>query len=352
MGRRLRRGALAAVLVVLAAAVVVALVERRGPEAKPLPGTPLRELASQAGLRIGTAVDDTALQREPGYREVLAQQFSSVTAENVMKWGALAAERGRYDFTAADRLVDFALGRGMRVRGHALVWWNQLPTWVRDGEWTRRTLRQEVRQHVRTTLEHFGERVPVWDAVNEPLDDRGRLRDDLLGRVLGDGWVEDVLRTARTYAPEAQLVLNETAADGLNAKSDGMYRLVRGLLARGVPLDGVGFQLHTNLDGVPAGFRRNLERFAALGLDVEVTEADVALRTPASERAERAQARVYAQAVRDCRAVPRCRGFTVWGFTDRHSWIPGTQPGFGEATLLDAELRAKPAFRAVQRALR
>jgi endo-1,4-beta-xylanase len=328
--------ALAGLIVALVAgAIVVKAVEQRGPDAVPLPGPP---------LRIGTAVDDLALQHEPGYREVLRTQFRSLTPENVMKWSLMHPERDRYDWKGGDRLVDF----GLPVRGHTLVWWNQLPDWVQQTP--AKELRQVVREHVRAVTGHFRGKVGVWDVVNEPLDEQGRLRDDLFARRIGPDWVADAFRTAKVGDPGAKLYLNETAADGIGPKSDGLYRLVRGLLADGVPIDGVGLQAHFTLGDPPSGFRENLERFEALGIEVAVTELDVALELPADAAKLRKQAEVYAEVGRTCRAVG-CASLAVWGFTDRHSWIPATQPGRGAATLLDDELRPKPAFAALQRAL-
>jgi endo-1,4-beta-xylanase len=117
-----------------------------------------------------------------------------------------------------------------------------------------------------------------------------------------------------------------------------------------VPIDGVGFQTHVNLAGLPADFVANMRRFRALGLDVAITEADVALRVPPSPADLQAQADIYAQIVRSCLAV-KCASLTFWGYTDGRSWISETQAGMGAATLLDEALRPKPAFTAVQRAL-
>jgi endo-1,4-beta-xylanase len=125
---------------------------------------------------------------------------------------------------------------------------------------------------------------------------------------------------------------------------------VRDLKAQGVPIDGVGLQTHTNLDGLPADFVANMQRFRALGLDIAITEADVALPMPPDAGKLRAQARIYEQIVRSCLAVD-CRLLTFWGFTDGRSWISETQAGMGAATLLDEALDPKPAFVAVQAAL-
>jgi len=335
------------VAAVLVAGVVLRVLEARGPSAVALPGA----LKAAAGDRLlGTAVDDGALQHEQGYRKDLARQFSSVTPENAMKWAVLEPERGHVDWSGADRLVDFATKHHQAVRGHTLVWYAQNPAWLEALKGDE--LRQVVREHIRTTMERYRGRVGTWDVVNEPFEDDGKRRQSVFQRELGDGWVEDALRTARVADAHAKLYLNEIGAEAPGPKADALLALVGQLKAGGVPLDGVGFQSHFARDGVPAGFRANLERFAALGLDVAITESDVALTEPADRVALRSQARTFRDTVETCLAIPRCRSITFWGFTDRHSWIPATQPGRGSATLLDEELRPKPAYRAVLKALK
>lgn len=329
--------------------MAVYVESRPGSEAQPLGGPPLRELATADGRRVGTAVRADALADDLAYRQIVAGQFSSVTPENEMKWSHLQPEQGRFAYGPADDIVAFALEHGQVVRGHTLVWHNQLPGWVPG--LGARDLRAAMLEHVRRVAEHFKGRIAQWDVVNEAITDAGRLRRRPFAEKLGPGYVAEAFRTARRADPRAKLFINDYGIEGINRKSDRLYALVAELKRAGVPVDGVGFQMHVNLEGVPETFVANLRRFAALGLDLAVTEADVALRVPPSEEDLRAQGRVFADAVRGCRAVPECRSFTFWGFTDSRSWISETRPGFGAATLLDERLRPKPAYRAVQRAL-
>ena len=326
----------------------VGYLVRGGPDAEPLPGPPLRDVAKQRGIEIGTAVRGNVQDRNRAYRQVIARQFSTVTPENAMKWSAIEPERGEYDFGPADAIVERAREAGQKVRGHTLVWHFQLPDWVR--KLGRSELRQATREHIRRVMAHYEDDVGVWDVVNEPIADDGGLRRSVFLRRLGPGYIADAFRTARTADPDAKLYLNEIGAEGINAKSNRLYEVVRGLKQQGVPIDGVGFQAHANLDGLAADFVENMRRFRALGLDVAITEADVALPVPADAGELQAQARIYRQIVNSCLAVD-CRSLTFWGFTDGRSWISETQAGMGAATLLDEELRPKPAFRAVQDAL-
>ena len=313
-----------------------------------LPGRALKALAAERG--VGTAVRAAPLARQRPYRELVAAQFSSVTPENEMKWNVTEPEQGEFAFEAADAITRFARERGLAVRGHTLVWHNQLPTWVYG--LVGNELRAALRKHVQTVARHFRGQVAAWDVANEVVDDRGRLRRSHFFDQLGRGYIGDAFRWAREADPEARLYINDYGIEGIGPKSDRLYELVRDLKADGVPVDGVGFQTHVNLRGVPDSFAANLRRFAALGVEVAITEADVAVRLPATARELRDQAAVFAELTRACRAQPACRSLTFWGFTDAHSWIGETRPGFGAATLLDGAYAPKPAFAAVQDALR
>jgi endo-1,4-beta-xylanase len=335
------------VVFVIALLCAVYLV-RGGADAKPLPGQPLRVLAKAKGLEIGTAVRGDQARKNRAYRQTIAAQFSSVTPENEMKWEAVEPAQGRFEFGRADDIVDRAREAKQKVRGHTLVWHFQLPGWVRT--LGPRDLEAAMREHIRRVVNHYKGEVGVWDVVNEPVSDRGGLRPSVFARRLGEGFIALAFRLAHQADPDAKLYLNEIGAEGINAKSNRLYEIVSALRREGVPIDGVGFQVHANLAGVPADFVANMQRFAALGVDLAITEADVGLTLPPSAQDLERQAQIYEQIVGACLTV-KCRSLTFWGFTDGRSWISETQAGMGAATLLDASLAPKPAFAAVQRAL-
>jgi endo-1,4-beta-xylanase len=336
-------------VVFVVAVLVVAALVRQGRNAEPLPGLPLRQLAAQRGIAIGTAVRGIEQRDNRAYRQLIAAQFSSVTPENEMKWYALEPEQGHFTYAYADLVVDRAREAGQQVRGHALVWFSQLPRWIL--KLGRDELRAAMDTHIRAVMGHYAGRVGVWDVVNEAILDHGGLRPSPFRDKLGAGYIAEAFKIARAADPKAKLFMNEIGADGINAKSDRMYEIVRDMKASGVPIDGVGFQVHANLRGVPPTFVDNMRRFEALGLEIHITEADVALRLPVTERKLQAQADVYKRIIEDCLSVKACRSLTFWGFTDGRSWIPETQPGMGAATLLDEQLKPKPAFFSAQRAL-
>lgn len=336
------------VIVVLLLAAAAARVARQGVDARPLPGPSLRDLGQRRGLLIGTAVRADVLQGNRAYREVVADEFSSLTPENEMKWDATEPQRGHFDFGPGDQIVAAAARAGQAVRGHTLVWYSQYPAWVND--LSAQELAAATREHIMRLVGHYAGRVGVWDVVNEAITDHGALRRSVFMRRLGSGYIAGAFIAAHAADPSAKLYINEIGAEGIGPKSDRLLEVVRGLKAAGVPIDGVGFQVHSNLRGVPSDFVANAQRFRALGLDVAITEADVGLKLPVTASALQRQAGVYRTIVRDCLAIP-CVSLTFWGFTDGRSWISETEPGMGAATLLDDALRPKPAFGAVQAAL-
>ncbi|GLW64097.1 beta-xylanase [Actinomadura rubrobrunea] len=311
----------------------------------------LGELAAAKGRYFGSATDNPELSDAP-YVSILSSEFTSITPGNAMKWESTEPQRGRFDFAKGDEIVELAQRNGQQVRGHTLVWHSQLPSWVSDGGFSAEELRSILRNHVTTVASHYKGKVVHWDVVNEPLNEDGTLRDTVFSRTLGESYIAEALRAARAADPDAKLYINDYNIDGIGAKSDGMYRLVKSLKEQGVPLDGVGFQGHLALQyGFPSRMQENLQRFADLGLDVAITELDIRMQLPADSAKLATQAAWYSDVTKACLAVSRCVGITIWDFTDKYSWIPDVFPGEGAALPWDENLRPKPAYDALRVAL-
>ncbi|MFB6846882.1 non-reducing end alpha-L-arabinofuranosidase family hydrolase [Streptomyces sp. NPDC056373] len=246
------------------------------------------------------------------YTGILDREFNSVTPENEMKWDATEPSRGSFNFSRADQIASRAQARGQRLRGHTLVWHSQLPGWVnaiRDAN----TLRGVMNNHITTVMNRYKGRIHSWDVVNEAFADggSGQMRSSVFRDVLGSGFIEQAFRTARAADPAAKLCYNDYNIENWSdAKTRGVYRMVRDFKARGVPIDCVGLQAHFGTGGPPGSFRTTLSNFAALGVDVQITELDIA----------QASASAYANTVRACMNVARCTGITVWGIRDS-DWV-------------------------------
>ncbi|HEV2580009.1 MAG TPA: endo-1,4-beta-xylanase, partial [Ktedonobacteraceae bacterium] len=230
----------------------------------------LRSLARQRDFFIGSAVNYDALENEPLYRQALAREFNLVTAEDSMKFDHTEQQPGVFTFGEGDTILAFARAHGMTVRGHNLVWYRALPDWIAKGTFTRDQLIAILRDHIMTEVSHYRGTVNIWDVVNEAIDDNGNLRDSIWLRVIGPDYIDMAFRWAHEANPQALLFYNDYGGEGLNHKSDAIYALVKGLVSRGVPINGVGLQMHVSLDRYPSphDVLANMQRLAALGLQV------------------------------------------------------------------------------------
>jgi endo-1,4-beta-xylanase len=317
-----------------------------------LPSPSLRELAERRGLRIGTAIHDPAVFSNPRYAAILAREFSIVSPENVMKWDTVEPEHGLEDFTAAEHIFLPTAARDRQlVRGHNLVWHSQLPSWL-SRTWTSAQLASFVQAHVTDEVSAFRGRIFAWDVVNEPLNEDGTLATNIWSTAVGPDYIATALQWAHAADPHARLYINDFNLEALGPKSDGMFALVQGLQKRGIPIHGVGFQGHLDVRfPFPSGMAANLQRFAALGIDVAITEADVRMPLPVTPAQLATQTSYYSQMLAAYLTVPDPVSFTVWGFADAYSWVDGFFIGEGAACLFDRNLLPKPAYFALRTAL-
>ena len=292
---------------------------------------------------LGAAVEAGPARSDDAYRRALITRFTSITPENAMKWAVIHPRPRRFDFHPADALVAFARRTGKRIRGHPLVWDVQLPAWLEQRDWTPRELRGVLRRHIRAVAGRYRGSIAEWDVVNEPLADDGGWERNLWYRTLGPGYVAFAFQVAHRADPGARLFLNEIDAER-GRKSRALIRLARELKRLGVPIDGVGFQHHTTGKLAPsrARLRALFRATRRIGLAAAITELDV------GNTEEEPQARVYGNAARACARAPNCTGVTIWGVTDRWSWL---QPEAG-ALPYDEDGEPKQALRALVAPLR
>ncbi|WP_238782913.1 non-reducing end alpha-L-arabinofuranosidase family hydrolase [Streptomyces monomycini] len=325
--RRTLTGGLSAAAVI--AGVVTLLPSSAGAAA-------LSTQAAPSGRYFGTAVAAGRLG-DPTYSTILDREFNMITPENEMKWDATEPSRGTFTFGPADRIVGHATAHRQRIRGHALVWYKQLPGWVKSIT-DANTLRSAMKSHITTEMNHFKGKIYAWDVVNEAFaDGSSQHRGSKFQDLLGDGYIEEAFRTARAADSSAKLCYNDYNIENWSdAKTQGVHRMVKDFKSRGVPIDCVGFQSHFGAGGPPASFKTTLAAFAALGVDVQITELDIAQAPPVH----------YANTVKACLSVARCTGITVWGIRDSDSWRRDERP-----LLFDDNGKPKPAYTAVVNAL-
>ena len=323
------------------------------------PSLLLRQAADQAHVLVGTAVRPYLLS-DAAYTATLAREFSMVEPEDALKWWTVRHAAGAFDFREGDQIVQFAQAHRMKVRGHCLVWDHNNPDWLVKGHFTPPQLSQLLQEHIATVVKHYSGQVFAWDVVNEALDENGHAKNSPWYNQPGIGlsdkgtaYIEQAFRWAHEADPHALLFYNEAEGEGMNRKSDAIYAMVKDFKHRGVPIDGVGVQMHTErLDLDTRAIAANISRLTALGLQVHVTELDVSLPIDSSGQAQPGdllrQAEVYRGIVRACLQSPDCTAIQTWGFTDKYSWIGSHSHGTrGAALPFDRTYKPKPAYDAM-----
>src|SRR5579859_5863767 len=237
----------------------------------------LRGLAQARGFYVGAAVAVSPLRNVPNYAATLSREFNLVVAENAMKMGSLRPTRDTFDFSDADAIVAFAESNGMKVRGHNLVWHNQLPGWLTQGQFSRDELLDILHQHISTVVGHYKGKILAWDVVNEAMGDDSKLRSDIWLQGIGPEYIEDAFRWAHEADPDAKLFYNDYNGEGIGSKANAIYAMVKDLKARGVPIDGAGLQrlVGVNNPHPAAAVRSNIARLGVLCHQAQITEMDV-----------------------------------------------------------------------------
>jgi len=292
--------------------------------------------AAQSGRYFGTAIASGKLG-DSAYTTIAAREFNMATPENEMKPDATEPNRGSFTFSAGDQVYNWATSHGMKVRGHTLVWHSQIPSWMTSLSGSAATL-AGMQEHINGVMAHYKGELPYWDVVNEAFNEDGTRRSDVWQNNIGNAYIEDAFQTARAADGSAKLCYNDYNIENWSyAKTQGVYNMVKDFKSRGIPIDCVGFQTHmTGGSSLPSSFQTTLSSFAALGVDVAITEADVT----------NANTTQYANMTTACLAVSRCVGITVWGVRDSDSWRSSESP-----LLFDGSGNKKAAYTSVLNAL-
>jgi endo-1,4-beta-xylanase len=298
------------------------------------------------------------------HAELLTKHFNSVTPGNALKWDATEPAAGQFRFGDADALVGFATGHGMQVRGHTLVWHNQTPAWVfQDASGNPLTsspehkalLLQRLDNHIRTVVGRYAGQIAAWDVVNEVIDENqpDGLRRSRWYEIAGLDYIRTAFQVAREVDPGAALFINDFNTN-VPAKREALFNLVSQLRAEGVPIDGVGHQMHINIDWPSVEeTEQMLQRFIPLGVDQQITEMDISIYTNSGESFPTPPPERLATQGHRYRAMfdlyreyeETISSVTVWGLADDDTWLDSFPVTRKDAPLLfDTRLQAKPAY--------
>lgn len=299
---------------------------------------------------LGTAL---TVRNESVETKIIQQEFNSVTPENAMKWESTQPSRNNFTFAEGDKVAEFAKKNKLQVHCHTLVWHSQLPLWVSGGGFDNATLISIMENHIKTVAGRYKSVCTRWDVVNEALEEDGTYRKSVWLDTIGEAYIPIAFRFAAKYAKGSKLFYNDYNLEYNGDKTAGAKRIVKLIKSYGIKIDGVGYQSHlasepTKTAPGAAPDQKTLETAlkatADEGVDVAYTEIDVRMNTPSTPEKLEVQAAAWERIARSCIAVKRCVGMTVWGISDKYSWVPDAFKTEGAALLWNESYNKKPAY--------
>lgn len=339
------------------------LVDTGMPRIPAVPHVPPQTLAEASPFPIGFAVNPAKIQNSVPYRQTVSQEANSITADVAMKPSRISPQKGVYNFEVADQLIEFARAQKKRLHGHTLVWYiDTSPNWlkqIRDSTELETTLQT----YIQTVGNHFKGKVASWDVVNEAVDNQGFIRKDSLntvgktvfnvGKILGNDYVARMFQYAHQADPNAKLFYNDYGQETRLAKLDAIVKMASDFKRRGIPIDGLGLQMHISIDTPDAGIENAIRKSAETGLLIHISELDIALNPGkkkdfvATPELLEKQYQKYKFVVSTYKKLVPARqqfGITLWGVDDGTSWIPGFCQCNDAALPFDANFGKKRAY--------
>ena len=304
---------------------------------------------------MGAAIEPSFVDN-PAQVALMKRHFSSLTAENAMKWSSLQPTEGNFTFANADKIVNFAQANGMKVRGHTLCWHQQVPDWIfrhNGGIASKELVLERLRTHITTVMNRYKGKVYAWDVVNEAIDDGGSVyRNSNWFSICGEDYILEAFRAARAADPAAKLFYNDYNAT-LTVKRDKIYSLLQKLKAEGL-VDGIGLQGHWTMDHPTNNLITNaIDLYRSLGIDIHITEMDVSIysgneaQTAYTAEIAQKQTAAYSRYFNLFRTHKNyISSVTFWGLADNHTWLDNF-PVSGRKNyplLFDTALKPKSAY--------
>lgn len=299
-------------------------------------------------------------------RQMILQHFNSITAENAMKMGPLHPEESHFYWKNADSIVAFGITNKLKIRGHCLVWHTQAPRWLfrgADGKFvSKQILLERLKNHINTVVSRYKGKIYAWDVVNEVIDDdTAYFRKTPLFEIAGEEFIEQAFRYAHQADPKAILFYNDYNTEN-PVKREKIYRMLKKLLSRGVPIHGIGLQAHWSVN-TPSReeLEKSIKMFSSLGLTIQFTELDISVYTGNqggqiirgqrdttaavfTKEMEEKQLEKYRMVFEVFRKYKKnISGVTFWNLSDRYSWLDNRgKKNF--PLLFDTNLQPKKAY--------
>jgi endo-1,4-beta-xylanase len=316
----------------------------------------LKVLAAKHGLELGNFAIYTHIYEKP-YSSILTNQFSLALVDNTPNWyftdGGLRPTASTYNFGQMDKVVKFAVDNNMKIQAHHLVWGDEkwLPVWLKNGQYTKSQLLQIIHDHIYSVVGRYKGQIQEWSVVNEAFTRAQHLyslHDWWADHIGSQSYIDNAYIWARQSDPKAILILNDFNDEIYSPTSNNMYSYIKSAKQRGIPIDGIGMQMHIDASIRPskAEVISNMQRFGKLGVKVYVTEFDVNMSSVSgsSSYKNQLQAAIYYDMVRACIESRVCPSFSILGITDKETWYNYMDVKNADPLPFDDKYKPKPAY--------
>jgi endo-1,4-beta-xylanase len=319
-------------------------------------------LRNQVKFPLGASVDADLLLTNKRYSDVANKEFNSITAENHMKMYRIHPEQNRYDFSAADSIVDFALRNGKRVHGHTLVWFDGSADWLKNFKGTDKEFSNEVKKHIQTVVKHYKGKVTSWDVVNEYLSHNGdSVRDCVFSRRMGKDYMAQCFKWAHKADPKAILIYNEYGMEWSETKLQAMKSIALDFIERKIPIHGLGLQFHVKTFDKDEQIVRTLTELSKTGLKIHISELDVmvnehnqpnAVYTDSLKQIQTEKFILIFNAYRKQVPEKQQYGMTFWNVGDNDTWLRKVYKINEWPLLFDDNYQPKPVYDTLLKSLK
>lgn len=333
----------------------VLMIDKTVPKLEPEWEIPDLKGVYQDNFKMGVAIPYKVLMN-PLEMEMVEKHFNSITAENEMKPESLLNSLGQYKFSVADEYVNFAQEKGIEVRGHTLVWHSQTPSWFFEDEEgnpvSKEVLLERMENYIHDIVGHFAGKIYAWDVVNEAIDpDRpDGFRRSKWYEIIGPEYIEYAFKFAHEADPDAKLFYNDYNTFEPK-KMKFIYDMVYGLKEKGIPIDGIGMQLHIGIGTNLKQVEEAINLFSSIpGIEIHATEIDMSIYTDQFSNFDSppyealvAQGKKFEELFEILKRYDETvTSVTFWGLKDDYSWKSQTRNDW--PLLFDKDYQSKYAY--------
>lgn len=323
----------------------------------------LKSLAANHNIDLGNFAIPSRFN-EPPYDYLLTSQFNVALVDNQPNWHFIDADlrpsATTFNFSRVDQVVNYAEAHHMAIQAHHFVWGDEkwLPDWLKNGKYSKAQLLDLIHNHIQVVGSRYSGKIKEWTVVNEAFTRQQHLYDlhDWWADHIGDqSYIDQSFVWARQADPHAKLLLNDFNDEIYSTTSDNMYNYIKGAKQRGIPIDGIGMQMHIDASKRPDKDQviANMQRFGKLGVSVYVTEFDVNLNSVVGSTAYKndLQGKIYYDMMRACIESKVCPSFSILGITDKETWYNYIGSTGANPLPFDRNYNPKPAYYSLYDAL-